>query len=135
MSNVLFSIDNVHDVHVLAKFLRYMDTANAMLKLKTPMVTLIGSYAGELEQSFMLNDEDFKEYVLKLGFVKDQECVMIIRDEEGTVMRCFLHYISDTGRDLAYVGNLVEVGKKEALANEDGFTYRPDVNNYWILEK
>ncbi|RTL05349.1 hypothetical protein EKK58_08080 [Candidatus Dependentiae bacterium] len=121
MNYVLFSIDSVHDTHTLAKFLRHFDTQVAMSKTKGNLVQCIGMWKGQLEVSFLCREEDYEAFVLPLGFTKNQECVITI---SGDKMECFI--------DDNYIGQMVEFTAKEAL-NSDGFTYRPDLNKYWMV--
>ena len=130
MDYVIFSIDNAHDLHTQAKFLRYMDTLRAMDKLKGNMVLVIGCYKGVLEPAFILKEEDFDGFVRHKGFVDNQESVLHVWDKR---MFCELEYLSSTQLDESKC-RLYEVSEKEAFASE-GFTYRPDVKTYWIMKE
>lgn len=126
MNYVLFSIDNAHDTHTLAKFLRYFDTQVAMGKTKGYLIQCIGSYKGSLELSFICNRKDYVDYVVPFGAVNNQECVIEIQGED-----CY-----STDNDLiypSYMGVMRQVTKKKAMKS-DGWTYRPDLNAYFITK-
>jgi hypothetical protein len=129
MKYVIFSIDNVTNTHAQAKFLRHIDTARAMQKMKGNMIHCIGSYKGEIEPSYLMLWDDFKEHVIGMGFVENQES--ILRVSECNKQYAELVY-SDQTRES--VGSLKDVSKDEAMKH-DAWTYRPDLNMYWITVK
>ena len=135
MNYVIFSIDNVHDVRALAKFTHVMDVNHAMQKMKGVMKVCVGSYKGALETSFILTDEDFREFVEGSDFVRNQESVLLV--EHGHKGRSYasLHYLVSGLRDGDHVnlGIIKSVDKSVALT-QDAWTYRPDLNTYWITE-
>ena len=127
MSYVLFSIDNATDTHTLAKFLRHFDTQVAMGKTKGYLVQCIGSYEGRLELSFICNRKDYVDYVAPFGAVNNQDCVIEIQGDD-----CYL-----TDNDLifpSYMGTMKQVTKKKAMRS-DGWTYRPDLNAYFVIKE
>lgn len=128
MHYVIFSIDNVSDLHTKAKFLRHIDTQNALGYLKGNMVLCIGCYKGILEDSFLLRSDDFDKWVRNSGYVNGQESVLHVR---GKDMHCEFEFLQG-GCDS--VGRLVQVTAQEAFKS-DGWTYRPDLNIYWIIEE
>lgn len=123
---VIFSIDGVNDTHKQAKFLRHIDTARAMGKMQGKMVHCIGSYKGEIEPSYLMLWDDFLDHVIGKGFVGGQESILMVSE-------CNKQYatlvFSDQSRQS--VGSLKSVGKDEAMKH-DAWTYRPDLNTYWI---
>lgn len=127
MTYVIFSIDNVTDTHTLAKFLRHFDTQVALSRTKGYLVPCIGSYKGKLEQSFICRADDYLNYVVPYGAVNDQECVLGI---DG--YNCY-SFTPTLGEEPAYLGEIKEVSKKKAMRS-DGWTYRPDLNSYWIIK-
>lgn len=129
MNYVIFSIDNAHELHAKAKFLRYVDTLRAMDKLQGNMVLAIGYYKGVLEPSFVMLEQDFDEFVRHRGFVDGQESVLHVWDKR---MFCELEYLNSTQLD-EHSHRLYEVSAEEALTSE-GFTYRPDLNKYWVMK-
>ena len=126
MKYTIFSIDNVNDIHTLAKFTRYMDEHRAMGKLKGGIKVCIGSYKGELEQSFTMLTSDFQSFVKTSGYVANQESIL-------EVSECNKQYadlvFSDGTRES--IGSLKDVTKEEAMKHE-AWTYRPDLNKYWV---
>lgn len=122
MNYVLFSIDNVTDIHILAKFLRHFDTQRALMKTKGNLVQCIGMWKGKLEVSFLCREEDYEEFVKPLGFTNKQDCVILV---SGPKMECFI--------DDFFIGQMEEVSKEEAFRSE-GFTYRPDLDIYWVVK-
>lgn len=127
MNYVLFSIDNVTDTHTLAKFLRHFDTQVAMGKTKGYLIQCIGSYEGNIELSFICNKKDYVDYVVPFGVVRGQDCVIEIKGED-----C---YLSDNDLIFAsYMGVIKQVTKKKAMKS-DGWTYRPDLNSYFVIKE
>ena len=131
MNYVLFSIDKADDTHTLAKFLRHFDTQMAMQKTKGVLVQCIGQWKGKLEVSFLCRLDDYIEHIKPFGFTQDQECIFLI---SGWDMETFiLDFDAEGEMQLEPVGNMVQVTAAEAFAN-DGFTYRPDIDAYWVLK-
>jgi len=127
MSYVIFSIDNWTDLHTKAKFFRHMDTLRSMGKLKGKLLSLIGSWEGELEDSFLLDQEDFETHVRRSGFVDNQNAFLIVSEEKSMPVGY------DTIFGYVREGRMKAVTKEKALA-QDGWTYRPDTNTYYIIE-
>lgn len=127
MTWVIFSIDNVTNVHSLAKFLRHMDTKNALSEMVGKLVTCIGSYKGVMEYSFICNRKDYEKHVLPLAFTKGQESVLLVGGEE---MSSAL-FDPSLSKQIKHIGTLKSVSKEEAIKH-DCFTYRPDLDKYWV---
>jgi len=127
MKYTIFSIDNVSDLHSMAKFLRHVDTLRAMSQLRGNMIQCIGSYKGELEVSFMCRSDDFEAYILNSGYVDNQES--ILRVSECNKQYAELYFLAEQGR--VSIGSLKSVDKATAMGH-DAWTYRPDLNTYWI---
>lgn len=128
MHYVIFSIDNVSDLHTKAKFLRYVDTLRAMNVLKGNMKLCIGMYQGILEDSFIIRGDDYDAHIRLSGYLDKQRSILHIR---GKTMLCEFEYLNG-GFDRA--GRLVQVTASEAMT-KSGWTYRPDLNTYWTLEE
>jgi hypothetical protein len=128
---VIFSIDSVTDVHTLAQFSHHLDVKRAMQKLKGNVVLAIGSYKGQLEQSFILLREDFDLVVRDSQWVKDQESILHLEDGAYGVVYGALEYLA-TGTT-EHIGVLREIDRREVSAY-DAWTYRPDLNKYFIAE-
>ena len=128
---VIFSIDNVHDVHTLAQFLHHLDMKRAMQKLKGKPVLCIGSYKGQMEQSFILLRDDFDLVVRGSQWIKEQESILHVEDGMYGVVYGALEYLASGTTE--HIGTLKEVDQREAVCHA-GWTYRPDLNIYWITE-
>lgn len=132
---VIFSIDNVHDLHTLSKFLHYMDVQRAMQRMQGEMKLCIGAYKGVLEQSFIMTEHDFGAFIEAGEHVQNQESVLLVVDGHHGEMYASLWYLDRGLRygDHASLGLLKSVDKSVALA-QDAWTYRPDLNIYWIAQ-
>lgn len=120
MNYILFSIDNWHDVHTLAKFLRHMDTQRASSKMTSNMKMLIGGYEGKLELSFIIGDDDYFMHVHKSGYVDNQkEIIGVYNDQVYTHSRDKL--------PLKFLGEMKEI----TVGDFPNFSYRPDMGTWW----
>jgi hypothetical protein len=128
---VIFSVDNVHDVRTLAQFSHHLDMKRAMMKLKGRVALAIGSYKGVMEQSFILLRDDFDAVVRGTDWIKGQESVLHVEDGHRGVVYGALEYLSTGSTE--HIGVVREVSQSEAMQH-DGWTYRPDLNKYWITE-
>jgi hypothetical protein len=137
MKYVIFSIDNVHDLHTLTKFTRYVDTLRAMGYLKGDFKTLIGSYKGSLEYCFLCDRVDFDKHVLSYGYVDDQESFLSLSYTSNgrTAPRALAKLWHNNSGDGEYgFGEFKEATKSEAM-DSDGWTYDPTSNKYFIVEQ
>lgn len=132
---VIFSIDNVTDLHTLAKFTHHMDVQRAMGRMKGEMKMCVGSYKGVMEYSFILTEHDFVHYVADSDFIRDQESVLECEDGHYGEVYASLRYLEYgmRGGKPEHLGILKSVDKDVALA-QDAWTYRPDLNEYFITE-
>lgn len=126
----IFSIDNVHDIRALAKFTHHIDVLQAMGKLRGQVKTCVGSYKGQLETSFLMRSDDFVDHVQGSVYITGQES--ILRVSECNKQYATLVYLADDSTE--FIGSLKCVDKDTALA-QDAWTYRPDVDQYWITVK
>lgn len=126
MNYVLFSIDNVHDTHTLAKFLRHFDTQVAMGKTRGYLEQCIGSYEGSLELSFICNEDDYRDFVVPFGATNHQKSVIIIQGYE--CWSCSYDLLIGE-----YMGTVRAVTKKKALKSV-GWTYRPNLDSYFVIK-
>ena len=124
-SYVVFSIDDVNDVHKLSKFLHHVSVLEAMQKTKGRMQVCIGSYKGMLEQSFIMHEEDFHHVS---AYVKNQESFLYLSDGHKGVVYAELRY---SNGETVQLGQVKAVSKDEAMQH-DAWTYRPDMNIYWV---
>ena len=135
MNYVIFSIDDVHDLHTLAKFLHHMDVQRAMQRMAGDMKICVGSYKGVLEQSFIMTEDDFGAFIEGSIFIDQQESVLLVEDGHKGKTYASLHYLSGGVRDGEHVSlGVVKSVDKEVALEQDAWTYRPDLNTYWITE-
>jgi len=78
---VIFAIDGNTDTHVVAKFMRLMDTKRVMGDMQGTMVQCIGAWTNDdgkvvMEPSYMVNADDYYQIVKPSGYVDHQECVL-----------------------------------------------------------
>lgn len=138
---VVFAIDNDNDLHTNAKFLRYVDERQVMGKMEGKMQLCIGSYQGWMERSYIVSFNDFVDHIMESGYVDEQESIMVLRDGYyGKVYATLKYndhgypaYPMEDGLSDLFLGLLKPVDKDEAMAN-DGWTYRPDHNQYYVVE-
>jgi len=136
---VVFAIDNDGDLHTNAKFLRYVDERVALQKMEGTMKLCIGSYLGHIERSYIVTFSDFVRHIMNSGYVDNQESIMVLRDGYyGKVYATLKYndhgYPMEDGLGDLFLGILKPVDKDEAMANY-GWTYRPDINQYFIVEE
>ena len=127
LDHVVFSIDNAHDLHTLAKFTRWIDTKKALSELQQTPYVLIGKWKGRLENSFLMNSDDFNKYVIPHGWVDKQKTVMKVSADK----RMSAQIMTLTGEILSK-GFLKQVSP-EIAHKADGFTYCPERGVYWVL--
>jgi hypothetical protein len=132
MAVVIFSIDDVSNPRTLRKFIKMVDDLKAVGKLQGDFVLTFGMWKGVMEQSFLMCEEDFYQYVWESDWVEDQEAFLIV--EVGPKGNQSAYLLDSDRASAEYMGELKEVSFKEA-AKHDGWTYRPDLNLYWIVEE
>ncbi len=125
MNSVIFSIDNATNTHALAKFLRHWDTQEAMQKTKGRLIPMVGKWRGALEYSFLCLEEDFKNHIEAFGYTKGQEAIWKVGSDKRMPVENYY--------DGSFVGYLQEVSPESAFKAE-GFSYRPDLDTYWVLK-
>ena len=123
LERVIFAIDNDNDTHVVAKFMRHVDTLRAMGKIAS-VVQLIGCYKGQLERSYMIRADRFD---LVADYVRHQESILLVPGDQR--QPCVLEYLA--GGDHVSVGPMRSVSAAEAL-QADAWTYNPNVDKYYI---
>jgi len=142
---VIFAIDNDDNVHTNAKFLRYVDEREVMGKMKGKMKLCIGSYKGKLERSYIMRWDDFMEHIAESGYVDNQESILILRDgyygKVYATLKFNSAYNSDwpaeftnVGYDDLFLGEFKSIPSNEAHY-EEAWTYRPDLDTYYICEE
>ena len=131
LSKVIFSIDNVSSLHTMATFTRFLDTKRAMGKLVGSVTLCVGSYKGELEPSFMMNEVDFNKFIRGTDWIDDQESILNV---PGDVRQpCTLEYLASG--HVEALGPMKEVFWCTAgLPEYDGWTYVPATGKYFTCE-
>ena len=125
MKYVIFSIDNQHDAF-------WRGVLAGMFKgAKGNLIPCVGSYAGETEFSWLCLREDFDNLIAGTDLIAEQESIMAISECNKQYAR--LEFL-DGERDNVGLGSLKSVGKEEAMQHS-GWTYRPDINIYWVAVK
>ena len=135
MNYVIFSIDDAHDLRSIAKFTHFMDVQKAMGRLNGDPKICIGAYKGVLENSFIVTESDFYHHIEGTDYVLGQESILLVEDGHHGEMYASLHYLEQGVRDGEHysLGLLKSVDKSVAL-EQDAWTYRPDLNTYWIAQ-
>ena len=137
---VIFAIDNDDNVHINAKFLRYVDEREVMGKTKGKMKLCIGSYKGKLERSYIMRWDDFMEHIAESGYVDNQESVLILRDGYYGKVYATLKFNNDeskfpnVGHNDLFLGVFRSIPAHEAQY-EEAWTYRPDLDTYYVCEE
>tara|TARA_R110000772_G_scaffold190081_1_gene300956 strand:- start:102 stop:503 length:402 start_codon:yes stop_codon:yes gene_type:complete len=111
IEKVCFAIDNNTDTHVLAKFMRLIDTGKAMNNVRGNVISCIGAYDGLLEPSYIMDKRDFNEVVKNSGYVDNQECILEIPSD--TRQPCTLLYKNG---DVKSVGAMYSISKEDAMS-------------------
>ncbi|AFM54606.1 hypothetical protein P12053L_01 [Celeribacter phage P12053L] len=126
---VIFAIDNDNDLHTVAKFMRHVDTQQALDRMKGTLKHCIGSYNGELETSYIMTFEDFEQHVKKSGYIDNQESILMFEKGHRGVTYGTLVY-SGSAKDVP-LGVMHAVSKDEAMLC-DAWTYRPELDTYYV---
>lgn len=129
MSVIIFSFDTQD---VLRAAQQYQAIKNNPA-LEGSIMPVFGSWRGKVEQSYVMNTDDFKAHVLPLGWVDNQEAFLVV----SSCNKAYAHlwYPREEGTEACWVGlgSMHQVTAQEALASE-GWTYRPDMNAYWVCK-
>lgn len=125
---IIFSVDKAHDVYWLMHFYKTMSQKQSMNYTKGNLVPAIGMWKGRLEYSWLIDARDFH---LVRDFVREQDAFLRIEvDYSG---RQLVYLLDNHSREERRIGELVEVSKEDAFSR-DAFTYRPDLDKYWVVE-
>ena len=131
LSKVIFSIDNVSDLHTMATFTRFLDTKRAMGKLVGSVTLCVGSYKGKMEQSFMMDQVDFNKFIRGTYWIDDQESVLHV---PGDVRQpCSLEYLA-SGHIEAFNRMREVFWCAAGLPEYDGWRYVPATGKYFSCE-
>lgn len=127
---VIFSIDP-KDMYETMKFYRHACDLKAGGKMVGKIIPCIGGYEGQLEQSFAVAEADFFRHFFQSPFCLKQKTFM-------SVLTSGKHQIAQIEdwqtEEVLTKGRLEEVTMKKAFKSK-GFTYRPDMNAYWVLRE
>ena len=88
-----------------------------------------GVYMGQKEESIIIN-ADHEPLVLSLCRDYNQECYMIAETHKHGLRKAYFVYLDDGRKE--FMGYLRSVSRERALES-DGYTYRPDMDKYWII--
>jgi len=128
LNKIIFSIDDNTDVHVVAKFMRHMDTCRAMGTLKGSFVQCIGMYNGVLEPSYMMDERDYRQLVEPMSYAARQDCILHVPIDVR--QPCTLEF-SDHQFS---IGPMRQVSPEVAL-QLTSWTYVMATNKYFTTEK
>jgi hypothetical protein len=107
MAVVIFSIDDVSNPRTLRKFIKMVDDLKAVGKLQGDFVLTFGMWKGVMEQSFLMCEEDFYQYVWESDWVEDQEAFLIV--EVGPKGNQSAYLLDSDRASAEYMGELKEV--------------------------
>lgn len=129
MSVCIFSFDTKDVLTAAAQY----QAIKANPALEGGIMPVFGSWRGRVEQSFVMDTDDFKAHVLHSGMVDNQEAFLVVSSCNKAYAK--LWYPREEGTDACWigVGCMHQVDKDEAMASE-GWTYRPDMNAYWVCK-
>lgn len=124
---VIFSVDNADNLHSLSKAMRYLDTVQAM-DIGTTIINCVGMCEGKFEVPFICTLDVFNKHVKDCPFVQDQATYLLVEDGHKRIYGSL--YTWDGTK--FHSGVIEEVSAEEAMSH-DGWTYRPDIDKYWVL--
>lgn len=122
MEMTIFSIDNAHDLHTHARFLRHLSTQKALDNLVGNVVLCIGKYKNTLEPSFLMLSIDYERHVKDTDWVKGQGSILLVSSDNR--QPCVLQYRDGT------VDVLDQMARGDGT--EEAFTYRLDTGEYYV---
>ena len=124
-AQVIFSIDNGHNLRTRKKFLKWVDNLIATEKVAY-CSPCIGYWEGYLECSYMVRAHEFMRYIKDSGWVDNQTCFLHVPGEVR--QPCTLIY-QDNSRSV--LGTMCEVEKKE-LHKYNAWTYVEETGKYYV---
>ena len=123
LGRIVFSVDDVDDLHSYARALRSLDELRAVGKLKE-CVMCVGSYEGAIEPRFMVLAKDFEDHIRGAWYISEQESILRI---PGDVRQpCVLEYLSG-GLRLT----LGKMRESQDIRGADGWTYVIESGKYY----
>lgn len=97
-------------------------------KYDVPYIECEGVYLGESEQSFIVSTQ-YVTLVRLFCWTHEQECYLEVKEHKHGTSKAYFVY-PDGRRE--FQGYLRSVSKERAL-QEVGYTYREDLDTYWII--
>jgi hypothetical protein len=96
-----------------------------MGKLQGSVIQCVGYWQGVLEQSYMMDEQDYLDHVAPLGFAANQDCILVV---PGDVKQfCHLQHRDGTIERL----NVMRQVSAEESKTLDGWTYVPATDRYF----
>lgn len=96
---------------------------------------LVGSYKGTIEQSFVINANDF-DLIKHLLRDNNQETYLYLANHKHGLRRAFLvpseKPLAEAVSQHHFLGYLRQASKEVALQHE-AWSYRPDLDQFWIV--
>lgn len=129
-ANIIFSVTRPTWKGTVREELNNQDARNRLDSLKIPYKEVQGCYRGEIEQAFIV-DARHKAAVSEIAREYNQECILHLdEDRHGH----YLYLTDSVGGEAAadYAGKFVKTTKERA-AKQEGYTYDPIEDQYWIL--
>lgn len=127
---VIFSIDP-KDMYETMKFYRHACDLKAGGKMLGKIIPCLSMYEGELEQSFLVKEADFFRHFFQSQYCMNQDTFMTVSTSGKHQIARIEDWYTE---EVLTKGRLEEVTMKKAFKSK-GFTYRPDMNAYWILRE
>ena len=121
----VYSIDYSHKLRHLGKFMYHISKLEAGGKTQGKTIPCVGAFKGSLEHSFISTWEDYINHVVPFGVVENQRSVLKLVPQ-GT------RYLAYDG--LTYLGEMINVKEEELLDDNEGWTYRPDLDEYFRIK-
>jgi hypothetical protein len=132
LNKIIFAIDDDTDTHVVAKFMRHIDTMRALGELKGSFIPCIGCYDGMLESSYMMDERDYRRFVEPMGFTDQQDCILHVPAD--TRQPCTIEWNKfgdlECWNNTKTIGAMRSVTAAEAMQLRD-WTYVIETNTYW----
>lgn len=132
LNKIIFAIDNDTDTHVIAKFMRHIDTMRALGKFRGSFIHCISCNYGMLESSYMMDERDYCDFVEPMGFTDNQDCIMHVPGD--TRQPCTMEW--NTFGELDWLDNTKTIGAMRSITAEEArrrmsWTYVIETNTYW----
>jgi hypothetical protein len=129
--HIIFSVERDYmtlsdKVHANNKAMSFMDSRGIDYKLA------IGCYEGLGETSYIVSYSHY-ELILALAGKHEQESILILSEATRHGLRPATLYFLQSGDNID-MGYLTGCSKEYAL-KQNAYTYRPDLNQYWVCNK